>query len=65
MKAGFGGLSLAVVPSVTAACAWAVIALLAAGLGLGGAAQAELVPVGDQFQVNTYTTGVATCLPSA
>src|SRR5439155_22941819 len=35
---------------------WAVIALLAAGLGLGRAAQAQLVPLGGQFQVNTYTT---------
>src|SRR5437773_6085118 len=52
-KAGFGGLTLAVVPSVTAARQWAVIALLAAGLGLGGAAQGQV----GQFEVNTYTTG--------
>src|SRR5438128_2056572 len=55
-KVGFGGLTLAV-PSVTAARPWAVTVLLAAGLGLGGAAQAQLVPVGGQFQVNTYTPG--------
>src|SRR2546430_390177 len=54
--AGFVGLTRAVVLSVTAARPWAVIALLAAGLGLGRAAQAQLVPVGGQFQVNTYTT---------
>ena len=55
-KAGFGGLTLAVVPSVTTARPWAVIALLAAGLGLGGSARGQVAPLGGQFQVNTYTT---------
>ena len=49
-ETGFGGLTRPVVLPVTAARPWDVIALLAVGLGLGGAAQAQLVPFGGQFQ---------------